>query len=122
MATLTTAALQRFTDYLDPGAGNVALEADWYMAWGTSTQAESVGDTALIAEAAETRVTTTATQATATQNQHVGSITATGSKTIAEIGLLTASTSGTLIIRHVFTGVPVVADDVIQGTFTITHS
>ena len=114
--------LEFITDVLDSGAGQVALPADLYIAWGTSGTAPAAGDTALGAEASETRVAVTSDQSTATTNRYVATITADGTKTIQEAGLLTASTSGVLIIRGTHTAVPVNASDQIQYTFTMAHT
>ena len=110
--------------FTDAGEGHVVDQIDafgtYYVAWGTGTDAAAKGDTTLQTEAAETRVATTDSQPSASVFQSVGTITATGSKTITEMGLLTASTSGVLVIRSVFTGIAVTAGDAIQFTIQLT--
>ena len=100
--------------------------ADQYVMWGTSATTAAKGDTALGAEATESRVAcgsgTGRTQSAADTFQWVASITcnATG-KTIAEVGLFDASSSGNLIIHADFggVGIPVVQDDVVEFTITL---
>ncbi len=89
------------------------------LAWGTSTTAEAIGDTALIAEASEARVTGTLSQFTTTTDRLVGTITANATKTIAEAGRFNSTTPAGSILqqRHVFTGIPLVTGD--QITFTV---
>lgn len=110
--------------FTDAGEGHVVDQIDafgtYYVAWGTGTNAADKTDTALQTEAAETRVSTTDTQPSANIFQSVGTITATGTKTITEMGLLTANTSGVLVIRSVFTGIAVNSGDSIQFTIQLT--
>lgn len=117
--------LEFITDVLDSGAGQVTLPTDLYIGWGTSGTAPAAGDTITsfeLTEASEARVAVTSDQSTATTNRYVATITADGTKTIQEAALVTASTSGVLIIRGTHTSVPVNASDQIQYTFTMAHT
>ncbi len=100
--------------------GTISAPANWYVAQGTGVGGAAKGDTALGTETAETRVTTTDTQPSADQNQHVGTITATGTRAITEMGLFDASTSGNMPVRADFTAINVVSGDKIEFTVQIT--
>lgn len=92
-----------------------------YIAWGTGTTAEDVGDSALATEASEARTQGTLSQPTATTDRLVGTITCAGSgKTIAEVGRFNASAAGVLLQRHVFTGIPLLVGDRIEFTLDLT--
>lgn len=92
-----------------------------YIAWGTGTTAAAASDTALETESAESRTAGTSsivtTDATEDTYQVTGSITSLSSQNISEAALLTASASGSLFLRAVFTGIPLAADDSITFTF-----
>jgi hypothetical protein len=120
MAEVFTDAGEDFiTDLVD---GTASAPANYYIAWGTGTTAPAATDTALVTEAAEARVIATESQPSSNVNRFVGTITASGTKTIAEAGLFTASTVGTMLVRGTHTGVPVVSSDQIQYTIEITHT
>ncbi len=94
-----------------------------FVAWGTGAGTSAVTDTALFTESTDesrtngtpTRVTTTVTNDTL---QVVGTITvATSGKTITNVGLFDASTSGNLYFKSDFTGLALLVGDSI--TFTI---
>lgn len=102
--------------------GTVAAPANWYIGWGTGAGTAAKGDTTLFTEAAEARVTATESQPAADQNRFVGTITATGAKTITNAGVLSASTGGTLLLHSDFAGVTLAINDSIQFTFTLTWS
>lgn len=87
-----------------------------YVAWGTGSAAEAVGNTALDTEAAEARTLGTLSQPAADTDRLVGTITATGSKTITESGRFNQSSGGVMQQRALFTGIPVVSADQIQFT------
>jgi hypothetical protein len=96
-----------------------------YVNWGTSTTTPVHGDTALGAELG-TRVAATVTAQTSNVANDtlraVATITATGSATVAEVGLFTASTGGTLLVHAGFTAVPVLTGDQITFTFNIVFT
>jgi len=105
--------------------------AKW-TAWGLNTgnTAESVTNTALDSEVnlngtsgtarsgtnAPTQVTTTVTNDTF---QVVQTLTASGTFTVAEAGLFDAPTSGNMILRGVFAGIPLSPGDSISLTFRL---
>ena len=111
-------------------AGVAFLVDDWdanttdvtnfnFHANGTSSTAEAVGNTALVAEVG-TRVSGTKSQPAANQLQTVATISQGATQNIQEHGLLSASTSGTLWDRSVFAAIGVVNGDSIQFTYTLT--
>lgn len=92
-----------------------------YVAWGTGAGTAAAADTTLFTEASESRTLGTSSKVTTTTTndtyQAVGTITATGAKTITNMGLFDASTVGNLFIHADFTGVPLNINDSI--TFTV---
>lgn len=91
-----------------------------FIGWGTGTTAEAVGDVQLATEASETRVSGTESQPTSTTDRLVGTLTANGTKTIAEVGRFNKVDNGAGRVmqqRHVFTGIPLLVND--QITFTL---
>lgn len=91
--------------------------------WGTGAGTTGETDTTLFTEAAETRATATLSQQTTTITgdtfQAVGTITATGTKTITNAGLFDAATTGNMLIKGDFTGVPLLSGDSIEFTFKL---
>lgn len=82
--------------------------ATFYGAWGSSGTTPAVADTTLGSENAESRTSIPAgsmsqqtTQSTGDTVRWVFAITATGTRTVQEYGILTASSSGTLIVHVV---------------------
>lgn len=102
--------------------GTTAVPANWYVGWGTGAGTAAKGDTVLFTEASESRVITTDTQPSADVNRFTGTITADGTKTITNAGILSASTGGTLLLHSDFTGVALNASDSIQFQFDLTWS
>lgn len=120
---LTTTGRQWVIDRLQ----NVELPAAGLMqfiGWGTGSTAEAVGDVDLTTQASEARVTGVLSQPTATTDRVVGTITADGSKSIAEVGRFNVLTKGAanqqMQQRHVFTAIPLVLSDQIQFTLDMT--
>ncbi len=105
------------TDFWD---GAASAPANWYIAQGTGVAAAAKGDTTLGTESAESRVISTDTQPSADQNQHVSTITATGTRAITEMGLFDAATTGNMPVRSVFTAINVDSGDKIEFTVQIT--
>lgn len=93
------------------------------IAWGTGAGTAGETDTTLFTEASETRATGTQSQQTTTVTgdtfQVVGTITATGTKTITNAGLFDAATTGNMLIKGDFSGVPVLANDSIEFTIKL---
>ena len=104
--------------------GDTSKPANYYVAWGTGSTDAAVGDTALQTEAAETRVAASVTRVTTSVSndtaQGVGTMTcASTGKTISETGLLTAITSGVLLMHANFAGIVLAVGDSIQLTNSI---
>ena len=97
--------------------------APTYVHWGTGTTTEAVGDTALQTAGAEARTNgTKSKQTTNTTNDTyrvVGSITATGAKTVSEAGLFDAASAGNMYVRGTFTGIPLSIGDAIEFTIEV---
>ena len=92
-----------------------------HMEVGTSTQAAAVGDTALIAAVASSRVTLTSTTVTTNSVAYVASFPAgTGTGALTEAGIFNASSSGTLLCRTVFSVINKGAADTLGITWTVT--
>jgi hypothetical protein len=89
---------------------------------GTGTNSESAGDTGLQTPAGPSRVLGTQSEPTAVQYRTVATITYTTSQNITEHGIFSASTSGVLLDRSVFTAIPVVNGSQIEFTYTLTVS
>ncbi len=106
--------------------GDVSTNGFTYLALGTGTTAADATDTNLETEITDSglaRAAATVSYETTTTTgdtlQLVKSFTATGSKDVTEIGILNASSSGTLGGRVVKTAVPLEADDVYSVTYQI---
>lgn len=97
-----------------------------YVAWGTGSTAAVVGDTVIETESAEARVAGTQSQVTTTTTndtyQVTGTLTSASTQTIANAGVLSASTVGTLILHSNFTGVPLLSGDSIAFTFKLKQA
>lgn len=94
-----------------------------HMEVGTSTQAAAVGDTALIAAVASSRVTLTSTTVTANAVAYVGTFPAgTGTGALTEAGIFNAGAAGTMLCRTVFSVVTKGASDTLTITWTVTVS
>ena len=92
-----------------------------HMEVGTSTQAAAVGDTALIAAVASSRVTLTSTTVTTNSVAYVATFPAgTGTGALTEAGLFNASSSGTMLCRTVFSVINKGAADTLGITWTVT--
>lgn len=94
-----------------------------YVAWGTGAGTAAVGDTTLFTEASEARTSGTGSRTTTSQTNDtyrvVGSITATGTKTITNAGTFDASSSGNICVKGDFTGIPLSSGDSIQFTIDL---
>lgn len=104
-------------DYFD---GTANAPANWYIHWGTGTTTAAKGDTALVTPGSEARVAATESQPTADTNRFVATLTADGTKTIAEAGLFDALTDGNMPIRGDFAGIALGANDKIEFTIDLT--
>lgn len=70
-----------------------------WVAWGSGTTAAAVAQTALVTENAEARTSGTISQPAANQYQVAGTITATATRVVEEVGLFDASTVGNMGVR-----------------------
>jgi len=105
---------------VDAFQDSAELELMKYHAAGTDNTAEDQTDTALIAEV-ETRGTGTTTEgATANIYKTVGTVDITATRAIVEHGVLSASSSGTLLDRSVFSVINVDNGDSIEFTYELT--
>lgn len=110
-------------------AGDASATPFTYLELGTSSTAPAVGQTALqaaitdtgLARAAATvsRVTTTVTNDTL---QLVYTWTASGSKTIEEIGIFNAASTGTMLARALTTSRSVVNGDTFTATYKVAFA
>ena len=91
--------------------------------WGTGGGTTAESDTTLFTEASETRATGTVSQQTTTVTgdtyRVVGTLTATGTKTITNAGLFDAATTGNMLIKGDHAGVPLLTGDSIEYTFSL---
>lgn len=116
MAILTTTGRQWVVDAM---RGSVSTTQQ-YVAWGTGGTAEAVGNTALATASSEARTAGTITSPSAALHRTVGTIVSTQTQTITEVGLFDASSSGVMMIRALFTGIPLVSGDSIAFTLDLT--
>lgn len=117
MAILTTAGKNWIIDKVQEEPAGATMPVMKWVAWGTGATAEAVGNTALATEASEARVVGVLSQPAADTDRCVGTITADGTKTITECGRFNQlAVGGTLYVRSLFTGIPMVAGDRIEFT------
>lgn len=102
-------------------SGIVSQITTFYGNVGTGAGTAAVTDSSLFTEAGSSRISCTSTNPTTTLTgdtaQNVFTYTATGSITVTNAGIFTASTSGTLLQKSDFTGVALLSGDSIQFTF-----
>jgi hypothetical protein len=124
MAVLTTTGKQWIVDKMrsingTPIGNAVVMQ---YIHWGTGSTAEAVGNTALHVAGSEARVAGVITSPSAALHRVIGTLTADGAKTITEVGLFDATATGTMLMRALFTGIPLVVGDQIQFTLDFTQT
>lgn len=116
MATIvTTVGKAWMIDKLDE---TLSVNAD-FVAWGTGAGTAAVGDTTLFTEASEARVQGTQSQPAADTKRVVATLTADAAKTITNVGLFTALSGGTLVVKKDFTGVPLALGEKIEFTIDL---
>lgn len=114
---VTTAGVNFLVDAFQ---GTTEPENFKYHGMGTGNTAEAAGDTALVTEV-ETRATGTQIEgASANIYRSVGTITATAPRAIVEHGLFSASSSGTMWDRSVFSVINLASADAITFTYDCT--
>lgn len=103
-------------------ATSPTIDAYDYHDCGTGSTAEATSDTTLVTAYGGSRATGTASNPSSNVYRSVGTITFSGTFAVVEHGLFSASTSGTLLDRSVFSAVNVVSGDSIQFTYSLTLS
>lgn len=117
MAIFTTAGKAWVVDKIQEEPAGATMPLMKWVAWGTGATAEAVGNTALATEASEARVVGVLSQPAADVDRCVGTITASGTKTITECGRFNQlAVGGTMLVRSLFTGIPMVSGDRIEFT------
>lgn len=102
-------------DYVD---GTASAPTNWYIGWGTGAGTAAKGDSTLFTEVG-TRQTATESQPAADTNQFVATLTSSGANTITNAGVFDASTSGNMLLKSNFTGIPLADTEQIEFTFQI---
>ncbi|MEO7443581.1 MAG: hypothetical protein ABIW46_08625 [Acidimicrobiales bacterium] len=128
MAVLTTTGRQHIADKLRAtGGAAVGLvqaspnDTMKFVGWGTGATAEAIGNTALATAAPEARVSGAMTSPSAAVFQVVATIVSAGTQTITEVGLFDQlAAGGTMAVRALFTGIPLLAADSISFTISVT--
>lgn len=116
---VTTAGVNYLASDMNDGGSDIS--AFDHHGTGIGTTAAATGDTALEnTTGAPSRVSGTPSNPTANQYRSVATVNYTSSLAITEWGLFSASTSGTLWDRRVFSAINVVNGDSIQFTYTLT--
>jgi len=108
-------------NYIASRMKDATATAMTHMEVGTSSTTAAVGDTALVAAVASSRVTLTSTTVTTNSVAYVASFPAgTGTGALTEAGIFNASSSGTLLCRTVFSVINKGAADTLGITWTVT--
>jgi hypothetical protein len=117
MAVLTDTGEQWIVDKM---RGQVTTKQE-YIHWGTGSTAEAEGNIALATPGTEARVQGTITSPSQGLHRVIGTLTCNATaKTVTEVGLFDAATSGVMAMRALFTGVPLEQNDQITFTLDIT--
>lgn len=117
MAVFTTTGKQWVVSKIQEEPAGAVLTLMKWIAWGTGATAEAVGNTALATEASEARVVSVLSKPSADVDRSVGTITANGTETITECGRFNQlAVGGTMMVRSLFTGIPMVSGDSIEFT------
>lgn len=110
-------------------AGDASAVPFTYLAVGTSNTAESASQTALQAEISDSgleRAAATVSRVTTTQTNDTLQLTytwtASGSKTIEEVGMFNAASSGTMLGRKLTTSKSISSGEQLVGTYKIIFS
>lgn len=114
----TQAGEELIVDFID----GTATPGTHHIGAGTGAGTFGKGSTTLFTEVSEARVAATKSQPAADKNQWQATQTYTGSKTITNAGVLSASTGGTLIVAADGLSIAVAPNDSIQFTFTLEQT
>jgi hypothetical protein len=107
-------------DQLDKNTAVAAASFSYFGAWGSGSTTPAVGDTALVSENPESRTSIPAgsmSQPAADTVRWTYVIVATGSRTVQETGIFSASTAGNMYIRIVHGSLALESGD--QVTYTV---
>lgn len=107
-------------DQLDKNTAVAAASFSYFGAWGSGGTTPAIGDTALVSENAEARTSIPAgsmSQPSADTLRWTYVIVATGTRTVQETGIFTASTAGNMHIRVVHGSLALESGD--QVTYTV---
>lgn len=117
MAVFTTTGKAWVCSKIQEEPAGATMPLMKWVAWGTGATAEAVANAALALEAVEARVVGVLSKPTADVDRCVGTITAAGTKTITECGRFNQlAVGGTMLVRSLFTGIPMIAGDRIEFT------
>lgn len=122
--SVTTAAVNNMVKIFVSTAGGKLSDYDWH-AWGSSTVAENITNTALTTEVNATARSATGTRTTGSAAnifQTVCTRTCTTAGQIGEHGLFSSSGGATLWDRSVFGAINVSSGDSVQFTYNLTIS
>ncbi len=106
-------------DLLDP-ATRAAVATTNHVGWGSSGTTPLVTDTVLGSANAEARTAATITQPAANQLQWAATITATGARTVQEVGVFDASTNGNMLVHAVHGSLTLASGSAVAYTITLT--
>lgn len=120
---VTTAGVNALAASMVNSATTPVIDSYDYHGTGIGTTAEATSDTALVnTTGAPARVAGTPTNPSANIYQSVATVAYTGTLAITEHGLFSASTSGTLLDRSVFSAINVINGDQITLTYQLSLS
>jgi hypothetical protein len=119
---VTTAGVNYMRDDFNNNTGSADITNFKYHDAGTGVAAEAIGDTTLGTPYGGSRATGSQSGAVAKQYVTVGTISFTSTLAITEHGIFSATSSGTLWDRSVFSAINVVNGDSIQFTYTLALS
>ncbi len=117
-AVYTQAGEELIVDFID----GTASPGTHYLGSGTGAGSFVKGSTTLFTEVAEARVSTTKSQPAVDKNQWVGTQPYTSAHTITNLGILSATSGGTLIVGVDALSIAVANGDSIQATVTLEQT
>lgn len=90
-----------------------------HVGWGSGATAPAVGQTGLVSANPESRTAGTISQPADNTHRVVATIEATGSRTVQEVGVFDAATSGNMVVRATHTSHSLVSGDQIRYTIDL---
>lgn len=114
-------ASQAFTDKGQEKVVDIlTTDNTWrHVGWGSDGTAAAVGQTALIAANPEARTAGTISQPAANTHRVVATIEATAARTVQEVGVFDAATSGNLIVRATHDSRSLISGDRVRYTIDL---